>query len=116
MRRLVTAACISVMFGAMPIQSSAAKYEHVVAKEGFMASVVGKTVDVGGETLVIHADGTITGLVEGTWSWEDGFFCREGTAGGKPMKRDCQKVEVKGKKLRLTRDNGQGKKVVYKLK
>lgn len=99
---------------AMPILVACAAtpdYQPIVTKDEYMTQVVGRTVNFGSGSSTTHPDGTMTGSsqdgeVKGTWSWEDGKFCREGTVGTNVMERDCQALEIAGNKLRVSRGNG----------
>jgi hypothetical protein len=63
--------------------------------------------------LVVRADGGLTGrafgrAVTGSWTWEDGYFCRTITAGSRVLPRNCQTVARDGDTLRFTADRGAG--------
>lgn len=65
--------------------------------------------------LTVHGDGTITGTyrgkkLTGTWSWEDGYYCRSVKPGKKDTGHDCQIVELSGNSLIFIRKKGTGKK------
>ena len=65
-------------------------------------------------------DGTLTGKLDkrqltGSWSWEDGFFCRIGKLGNHNFGLDCQTVVVSGDSVTFTQEKGKGKKVTYRL-
>ena len=74
-----------------------------------------------GVNLKVLPDGTITGTgagwdVTGTWSWQDGFFCREMTWGGDPIPYNCQLVESNGPDMRFTTDQGAGDSASFRLR
>ena len=93
-------------------------YIQINTEEEYRTSVVGRSVGV----TTTHPDGTMTGIseegkeIKGTWTWENGLFCREGTIGSDKLDRDCQKIEVTEDKLRVTRNNGNGSQSVFDLK
>src|SRR6056300_1231478 len=63
--------------------------------------------------LSVETDGTITGTgagtnVTGSWNWQDNYFCRNLSWGNRDLGSDCQKVELKDKKLFFTSDRGLG--------
>lgn len=95
-------------------------YQPISTKEEYMASVAGRTINLGNKSsTTTHSDGTMTGKagdreIIGTWSWEDELFCREGKIGDEDLKRDCQKMEIAGDQLRITR--GDGSIGLFKLK
>lgn len=71
--------------------------------------------------LRVSPDGTIAGSgagwdVTGTWSWENGFFCREMTWGGDPIPYNCQLVETNGPDMRFTTDQGAGDSASFRLR
>jgi len=102
------------VFAAMPILVACAAtpdYQPIITKDEYMTQVAGRTMNLGSGTTVTHEDGTMTGAVKdgevkGTWSWEDGKFCREGTVGTEKLERACQMMEVAGDKVRVTRADG----------
>ena len=87
-------------------------FQPITTKEEYMTALVGRAISLGNKSsTTTHSDGTMTGTagdreIIGTWSWEDGRFCREGTIGDQELKRDCQKMELAGDQLRITRGDG----------
>ncbi|MBQ2262518.1 MAG: dihydrodipicolinate reductase [Loktanella sp.] len=72
-------------------------------------------------TLQVLSDGQVTGSalgwgVAGTWSWEDGYFCRELNWGGDPIPYNCQLVEVNNDLIRFTVDQGAGQAAAFRLR
>ena len=54
--------------------------------------------------------------IVGSWSWQDGYFCREMSWGGDPIPYNCQLVEVRGEdRLRFTVDQGAGDSASFRL-
>jgi len=96
-------------------------YQPITTKDEYLTKVVGRTVSLGDGSSTTNADGTITGQfggkpIVGTWTWEDGLFCREGTVGAELMERDCQRLEIAGDNLRVTRNSGKGSQSQFRLK
>ena len=74
-----------------------------------------------GVTLRVTPDGIIKGSaagwdVTGTWSWQDGYFCREMDWSGTPVPYNCQLVEVNGDQVRFTVDRGAGDDATFNLR
>jgi hypothetical protein len=72
-------------------------------------------------TLVVSDNGQVNGSavgwgVEGTWSWQDGYFCRELVWGGDPIPYNCQLVEVNNDLIRFTVDQGAGQSAAFRLR
>lgn len=109
----ITIIC-SPFIAALTIGACAAtpNYQPISTQDEYMSSVVGRSVRLGGSSAVTtYPDGTMKGTADGkdvvgTWTWEDGRFCREGTVGSNDMKRDCQKLEIADNRLRVTRGDG----------
>jgi len=75
-----------------------------------------------GLSLTVSQDGTIVGRaagydVTGSWSWRDGYFCRELDWGGQEIPYNCQLVEIRnGNEMRFTVDKGAGDSASFKLR
>jgi len=96
-------------------------YELISTKEEYLTKVVGRTVRLGDGSSITNADGTMTGnaggrAINGIWTWEEGLFCREGKIGNDTLERDCQRMEIAGEKIRVTRNYGEGSQSVFSLK
>ena len=97
-------------------------FHRIASEDEYRNTIVGKSITSKDKKTIstTHADGTMTGKsngnkVVGTWTWEDGFFCREGKAGGQAFDRDCQMIEISGNKLKITRNKGNGKEEYLQL-
>jgi hypothetical protein len=93
--------------------SPALAFDRVAERAAFLSVVEGKTLAAFAVRLTVMADGTLSGRafgrdVTGTWTWEDGFFCRTLDAGDRQFPRNCQLVELDGTTLRFTADRGEG--------
>ena len=96
---------------------ASADYKRIREAADFNAQVVGKKITFDGGWGIVHADGKTNGLVTkpkkskyyGSWVWKGGYYCRNLVIGGKETGTNCQKIEVDGNKLRMTRDKGKGR-------
>ncbi|MDU8928740.1 hypothetical protein RXV86_15215 [Alisedimentitalea sp. MJ-SS2] len=94
-----------------------AEFTRIETSEQFNDQVVGRVITFSVGTTLIHADGTTEGSLTkpqevdytGTWTWEDGFYCRNLVIDGDETGVICMQVEVDGNNLRLIRDKGEGR-------
>lgn len=99
-------------------------YEPVRDKDRFLTLIAGKELQLPlwNIRLDVRPDGTITGSalgwdVTGTWSWQDGYFCREMDWSGMAIDYNCQLVEARGAdRLRFTVDRGEGETASFRLR
>ena len=99
-------------------------YQPVMEKDAFMALVAGKELrnNLYDLSLFVSPDGKISGdalgwKITGTWSWKDGYFCREMDWGGTEIPYNCQLVEVREDgKMRFTVDQGAGESAEFNLR
>lgn len=62
------------------------------------------------------AGGALGWDIEGSWTWQDGYFCREMSWGGDPIPYNCQLVEANGtSQMRFTVDQGAGDSASFRL-
>ncbi|NNG06026.1 MAG: hypothetical protein HKM95_18240 [Inquilinus sp.] len=96
----------------------------IATAEDFRARVVDRPLE-GGEgwnRLVIQSDGTMTGLradgatLSGSWTFENGYFCREAIVDGASLGTDCQTVSIDGDSAVFHRDGGRGERISYTFK
>ncbi|MEL6640674.1 MAG: dihydrodipicolinate reductase [Pseudomonadota bacterium] len=111
----------AVMLAASGAQAQS--FQPVTDKQTFLQILGNKRLSnrLYGVNLKVNADGGIIGTgagwdVTGTWSWQDGFFCREMTWGGDPIPYNCQLVETNGRDLRFTTDQGAGDSASFRLR
>ncbi len=98
-------------------------YAPIKDEDTFVSLVQGKQLRnfLYGIRLNVFEEGTITGSaigwdIEGTWSWQDGYFCREMSWGGDPIAYNCQLVEARGDdRIRFTVDQGAGDSASFRL-
>lgn len=104
--------------------AAAADYRPVSDRSEFLALLDGKRLSnrLYGVNLKVSPSGTLAGKgaawdITGTWSWIDGYFCREMNWGGDPIPYNCQLVEVRnGNEMRFTVDRGAGQAASFKLR
>lgn len=108
-------------FTASPVLADG--FEPVRDREAFVALVEGRELRLGLFRIGLNVmpDGQIEGSalgwrVTGTWSWKDGYFCREMEWSGKPIPYNCQLVEARGDELRFTVDRGAGDSAAFRLR
>jgi len=102
---------------------SAQAYDRISDRATFVETVDGKDLKIAlyGLTLNVRADGSIIGRaagwdVTGSWSWENGYFCRDMDWSGYPIEYNCQLVEVAGDRIRFTVDQGAGDDAVLRIR
>lgn len=81
--------------------------------------LAGRTLTTKGATVVLGADGTMSGKVgkealAGSWSVRKGQFCRTITAPGRLAGAACQDAVLEGGRLTIRRADGSA--LVYKVK
>lgn len=86
---------------------------RILDRTAFLNLVEGRELSRLGISLQVAPNGSIAGRalgrdVTGTWTWEDGFFCRTLDAGDRSFARNCQIVSVDGDTLRFHADQGTG--------
>lgn len=88
----------------------------------FVQLVSGKTLTRPLVELTVTPDGQIAGRgavwdVEGTWSWQDGYFCRDLFWGGDNLGYNCQEVAANSDgQIKFTSDRGAGDSAVFRLR
>ncbi|MEJ6404429.1 dihydrodipicolinate reductase [Yoonia sp. 2307UL14-13] len=118
MKRLILA--IALTLGAAP--AAADSYVPVSDQATFLSLVDGKLLRnrLYGVRLNVLNNGQIQGSaigwdISGTWSWEDGYFCREMDWGGEAIPYNCQLVEWDGSLIRFTVDRGAGDSASFRV-
>ena len=99
-------------------------YEPISERGAFIAALVGKNLSnrLYGLTLKVTGDGAIAGSavgspITGSWSWIDGYFCRQMDWGGTDIPYNCQLVEIRnGNEMRFTVDRGVGDSASFMLR
>ncbi len=118
MKRLVLA--LTLALSAAP--AAADSYVPIADQATFLSLVDGKLLRnrLYGVRLNVLNNGQIQGSaigwdIVGTWSWQDGYFCRELAWGGDPIPYNCQLVEVRGDSIRFTVDQGAGDSASFRI-
>lgn len=102
-------------------QTAAAELKRIESKSEFVQLVQGKTLSRPLVSLTVNANGEISGRgatwdVTGSWTWQDGFFCRELNWGGDNLGYNCQEVRADGREVQFTADQGAGDTANFRLR
>ena len=97
MRTVIVAALVLLA----SVASASAELRKVDSQQEFVSLVQGKTLTRPLIKLQVMPDGRISGSgsrwdVEGTWSWQNGFFCRDLFWGGDALGYNCQEERTNG--------------------
>ncbi|MGX9356384.1 dihydrodipicolinate reductase [Roseobacteraceae bacterium S113] len=110
-------------FVALAPMAAAAELEMVKTKSKFVELISGKTLSRPFVKLQVAESGDITGRgarwdIEGSWSWQDGYFCRDLFWGGDEIGYNCQEVRASedGARIRFTSDRGAGDSADFRLR
>ncbi len=98
-----------------------AEFAKIHDEREFKAVVSGKTLTRPMIKLQVSPEGRISGTglrwaVEGNWSWQNGYFCRDLYWGGSALGYNCQEVRVRDGRIRFTSDQGSGPYADFRLK
>jgi hypothetical protein len=114
-------AIVLASFTAQPVFGQT--YSPVTDKGAFLQLLSDKNLTdrLYGINIAIAPNGTLSGSgagweITGTWSWIDGYFCREMNWGGDPIPYNCQLVELAGGDMRFTTDKGTGDSAAFTLR
>ncbi len=120
MKTAMTICAIAIGF-ALPAEAQ--DYRAVTDQSEFLALIADRSLTnrLYNLTLDVAPTGQIAGSamgwdVTGTWSWQNGYFCREMAWGGDPIPYNCQLVEVAGSDMRFTTDQGAGDSASFRLR
>ncbi len=114
----------ALLLSLLPLQALANGFEVISDKKTFLQLVKDRDLRIGlyNLTLNILPNGQINGKalgwqISGTWSWKDGYFCREMDWSGYAIKPNCQLVEARpGRDIRFTSDQGTGESATLRLR
>lgn len=102
---------------------SAQGYQAINDETTFLTTMSGKNLSnrLYAVNLAVIPSGQIAGTgagweITGTWSWQNGYFCREMSWGGDPIPYNCQLVEFNGQEMRFTTDQGLGDSASFRLR
>lgn len=118
MKPAVALLAVATLFTA---PSAAFAWERIATQEQLIERIADRTQTGNGNTWVYHADGRITGTwsgqpMAGRWEWHQGFFCRNVRVGTNPESgTDCQRIEIRGNEVRITRDQGRGDSAIANI-
>ncbi|GGX41358.1 hypothetical protein GCM10007385_06120 [Tateyamaria omphalii] len=117
MRMMMLAAAAALVSG--PALADLVKVDD---QQKFVQLVNGKTLTRPFVKLNVKPDGKIEGRgarwdVEGTWSWKDGYFCRDLFWGGDALGYNCQEVRATDDgRIKFTSDRGAGDSAMFRLR
>ena len=118
MMRVLAAAAIAGLMTS-PVWADLVKVDN---QNEFVDLVSGKTLTRPLVQLTVTPDGRIAGRgmrwdVEGTWSWQDGYFCRDLFWGGDALGYNCQEVTATPDgRIKFTSDRGDGDSAMFRLR
>jgi len=116
--RLLYATAMATIFAA----PAWAELRKVQTQSEFVQIVNGKTLTRPLIKLTVTPDGRIAGRgsrwdVEGTWSWNNGYFCRDLYWGGDALGYNCQEVQATPDgRIKFTSDRGAGDSAMFRLR
>lgn len=97
-------------------------FEPITEKAAFVETIEGRELRIGlyGLSLRLSKNGGIEGQamgadITGSWTWQDGYFCRRMMWSTREIPYNCQLVEMRGNKLRFTTDKGAGASASFDL-
>ncbi|WP_394182288.1 dihydrodipicolinate reductase [Yoonia maritima] len=113
---------LTLALGATP--TVAENFAPIYDEATFLSLVDGKELrnNLYGVRLNVLGNGRIQGAaigweISGSWSWREGYFCREMKWRGDQIPYNCQLVEVRnGNVLRFTVDQGAGDSASFRLR
>ncbi len=104
--------------------AAANDFQPIRDKTEFLSLIQDRELRIGIYNLSLNVlpDGQITGSalgwgITGSWTWQDGYFCREMDWSGMAIEYDCQLVEAQGaEKMRFTVGKGEGDSATFRLR
>lgn len=111
---------VMIALVAAPVFASAS-YTKISEKTEFLKVVQGKTLTRPLIKLEVSSAGNISGRgaswnVNGKWTWQNGYFCRNLNWGGTELGYNCQEVGLSNGRLRFTSDEGRGNSAEFRLR
>lgn len=100
---------------------ASAEFAKVNSASEFKRIVTGKTLSRPLVKLEVSPAGRISGKgmrwpVSGSWTWRNGYFCRDLYWGDDALGYNCQEVRVKDGQIRFTSDRGTGDYADFRLR
>lgn len=119
MTRIAMIAALTAAF-ALPTMA-AAELKRIESKSEFVQLVQGKTLARPLVRLQVTPNGQISGRgatwdVTGSWTWQNGYFCRDLNWGGDDLGYNCQTVLANGSEMRFVADQGAGDSADFRLR
>jgi hypothetical protein len=119
MRHSYRAAALALAFAGIAAPA-AADYEPIRDRSEFLGVVTQGDLTRMGIRVKVTPDGAIVGRafgrdVSGSWTWEDGYFCRDLAWGDTTFGYNCQAVARDGRSVRFTSDKGAGQAASLRL-
>lgn len=116
--RMTAIAALVTVLGA---GTAMAEFAKVLDRAAFIELVTGKTLARPLVRLQVSSEGGISGTgaawdITGSWTWQDGFFCRDLVWGGDNMGYNCQEVTANDRSIRFTSDKGTGRSADFRLR
>lgn len=118
MRTLIAAALIALT--AAPVVAQ--EFTPITTRDTFLARIADRELRLGrlGVNLRVRSNGAIDGSavgwpLSGSWTWQNGYFCRDMDWSGTPIPYNCQLVEAAGNKVRFTVDQGAGDSATFRV-
>ena len=112
-----------ILAATVTFPAMAQAFERISDRDTFLQAVAGQDLRMGLYNLTINVgeDGSIAGSalgwdITGSWSWQDGYFCREMDWSGTAIDYNCQLVELDGDRIRFTVDQGAGDDAVFRIR
>lgn len=120
MSKRVALATAAILAALLP-QTAAAELKRIENKSEFVQLIQGKTLSRPLVRLTVSPNGEISGRgatwdVTGSWTWQNGFFCRDLNWGGDDLGYNCQAVLANGSELRFVADQGAGDAADFRLR
>lgn len=96
-----------------PSTVAAEEFTPLSNRDTFVSLIDGRELRQLGVGLTVTPNGRISGRafgsdVTGSWTWNGGYFCRRLVFGREDLGHNCQTVEISGRTIRFTSDQGQG--------
>jgi hypothetical protein len=114
-------AIATTLFASSFAMPAAAEFARVDDRDTFIGLIQGKTLTRPFVQLQVSPEGEIMGRgarwdINGDWTWQDGFFCRDLYWGGDDLGYNCQEVRANGDRIRFTADRGAGDSADFRLR